>query len=107
MKTKIISSDITYSVPSSDRYIRVIEDEHEVIGIGYWQGEDPYELIEIDEDLTDLFNALECNLKGDTQIDRIDNAIWCYHNYEVLRADRASEKERQAKLKALQDQYEQ
>ena len=92
MKTKIISSDITYSVPSSDRYIRVIEDEYEVIGIGYWQGE--YEThIKICLDLTDFFNALECNLKGDTQIDRIDNAIWCYHNYEVLQADRASTKQ--------------
>ena len=91
-KIKTISSDINYFIPSSDRQIRVIEDEYEVIGIGYMQGEDPYELIEIDLDLTDFFNALESNLKGDTQIERIDNAIWCYHNYDVLRADRASTK---------------
>ena len=87
-KIKTISSDISYFIPSSDRQIRVIEDEYEVIGIGYMQGEDLYDLIEIDLDLTDFFNALECNLKGDTQIERIDNAIWCYHNYDVLRADR-------------------
>lgn len=91
MKTKIISSDITYAVPSSDRYIRVIEDEHEVIGIGYYQG-DYDSIIDIDLDLTDFFNALECNLNGDTQIDRIDNAIGCYHNYEILQGARASTK---------------
>lgn len=107
---KTILSDITYFVPSSDRYIRVVEDEFEVIGIAYGQGDDleyfKEKFYETDEDLTDFFNALECNLKGDTQLDRIDNAIWCYHNYEVIREERAYAKVNKEKFEALQAKHE-
>ena len=107
LKNKIVSSDVIHFVPSSDRYIRIVEDEFGVVGLAYGQGNDleyfKEKFYEIDEDLTDFFNALECNLQGDTQLDRIDNAIWGYHNYEVIREERAYAKANKEKLEALQN----
>lgn len=111
MTNKLIKSTAIYWCQSYDRYIYVVKEGNEVVGLNYMQG-DELEVFEkdymhIDEDLTDFYNALTDCLNGEDEIERINQAMWAYHSYEILQADRASEKHRRAKLKALQNQPEQ
>jgi len=111
MNHKLIKSTEIYWCRQHDRHIYVVKEGDEVIGLNYMQGEE-FEYFEkdymnIDEDLTDFYNSLNTYLNGEDEIEQINQAIWAYHTYEVLQADRASEKIRREKLKALQDKHDQ
>ena len=111
MNHKLIKSTEIYWCRQHDRYIYIVKENDDVIGLNYMQGED-FEYFEkdymnIDYDLTDFYNALADYLNGEDEIERINQAMWAYHGYEILQADRASEKIRREKLKALQDKHDQ
>ena len=42
----------------------------------------------VDAKLTDYYNAVAPYLGGASELDRINQAIWAYHSYIELRADR-------------------
>ena len=109
MKNKLIKSTAIYWCDEDDRYVLVVKENDDVVGLNYMQGDEldtfEKEYSNIDEDLTDFYLASVDYLSGVTEIERINQAIWAYHSYEIFQADRASEKERRAKLKALQNQH--
>ena len=72
----------------------IVRENGEIIGLNFMQG-DELELFKeaysmIDPDLTDFYNAIEPYLGPEDirEIDRINAAIWSYHEYSVLRDDR-------------------
>ena len=83
--SKLISSESVYWCQSDDRYVRVFQLGDVITGINFMQGDD-YELFNdeyqgIDEDLTNFFNATKNHLSGDTKIERINQAIWAWVEY--------------------------
>ena len=110
MTNELIKSTAIYWCQSDDRYVYVVKEGDEVVGLNFMQGNE-IEIFEesymhIDEDLTDFYNALADYLNGGNELERINQAMWAYHSYEILRCDRASEKIRREKLKALQAKNE-
>lgn len=90
--TKVESREIVWC-PSDDRYILIIKEKDEIIGLNYMQGEElplfKKQYNEIDEDLTDFYNAVKPYLdERNDEIAGINAAIWSYHEYEVLRSER-------------------
>ena len=82
---KIISSESVYWCQEDDRYVRVFQLGDVISGINFMQGDD-YELFNdeyqgIDEDLTNFFHATKNHLSGDTRIERINQAIWAWVEY--------------------------
>ena len=106
MKNELIKSTSVYWCPSYDRHILVIKEDGDVVGLNFWQGdiydENDANFHTSDDDLVDFYLATMDYLNGEDEIERINQAMWAYHSYEILQADRASEKIRQAKLKELQ-----
>jgi hypothetical protein len=83
---RLVKSESVYWCNDDDRYIRVFKVGMEVVGINYMQG-DELDLFEerykdIDEDLTNFYNALSPYLNGDTEIDRINQATWAHFDYK-------------------------
>lgn len=72
-------------VESSDRYILIVRENHEIYGINYMQGDDleffKKHYNEPDIKLTKFVKAVVDRLNGDTELDRIDSAIWAYFDY--------------------------
>lgn len=109
MNHKLIKSTEIYWCNQHDRYIYIVKENDDVIGLNYMQGED-FEYFEknysnIDEDLTDFYNSLDSYLNGEDEIECINQAIWAYHTYEVLRADRIIDNDHKAKLEYLQTKH--
>jgi hypothetical protein len=82
---KLVSSESVYWCQSDDRYVRVFQLGDVITGINFMQGDD-YELFNdeyqgIDEDLTKFFHATKNHLSGDTRIERINQAIWAWFEY--------------------------
>ena len=94
MNYKVVESREIVWCPSDDRYILIIKEEDAIIGINWMQGEDLENFKErynyVDEDFTDYFNAVEPYLvhDGTSEVDRINAAIWSFHEYSVLKEDR-------------------
>lgn len=83
---KLVSSESVYWCESNDRYVRVFKFGENVSGINYMQGDD-YEAFEetyndIDEDLTSFYLSVQRYLNGETEIDRINQAIWAHFDYK-------------------------
>jgi len=77
-----INSQIEW-VQASDRYILIQKDENgEVVGLNYMQGKElelfKEEYSELDEELTYFYIRSKDLIKGDTELEVIDNAIWCF-----------------------------
>ena len=92
MDYKVIESSEVVWCPSDDRYIFIFKSNDKVVGLNFMQG-DELELFKeyyynIDEDLTDFYNAVEPYLAADDQVDRINAAIWAYFEYRNLRDER-------------------
>lgn len=84
--SRLVSSESVYWCESDDRYVRIIKNNHEVVGINYMQGDD-YEGFNadyagVDEDLTNFYNSIQKHLNGATEIDRINQAIWAHFDYK-------------------------
>lgn len=89
MKNLIVQSKEIVWCPDDDRHILIMKECGLVVGLNYCQGDDLEHFVdqynEIDHDLTDFFNAIERHLSHDTQIDRINAAIWAHFEYKNLR----------------------
>lgn len=83
---RLVKSESVYWCEGDDRYVRVFKVGNAIVGINYMQG-DELDLFEerykdIDEDLTNFYTALSPYLNGDTEIDRINQAIWAHFDYK-------------------------
>lgn len=83
---RLVSSESVYWCESDDRYVRVFKLGDVVSGINYMQGDEldffEKDYKDIDEDLTNFYNAISVHLSGNTEIDRINQAIWAYFDYK-------------------------
>jgi len=77
---------------NDDRYILIIKQDHEVIGLNFCQGDD-FEFFKdnfkgIDDELTDFYNSVKYYLGGECELDRINQAIWAHFEFRNLRSSR-------------------
>ena len=92
MNYKLITSSQIYFCSADDRHIIVIKEGDDIVGLNYMQG-DEYQLFleqysDIDHDLTDFYNGVKYYLGGETELDRVNQAIWAYHDYYSRRDER-------------------
>ena len=84
--SKLIRSSWIYWCDSNDRYILVIRDRGEIVGLNYMQGDDYPGFLEsynyTDVELTKFYNSIKDYLSGSTELDRINQAIWAHFNYK-------------------------
>ena len=84
--SELIKSEEIYWCKADDRYVRVFKFGGRVIGINYMQGDDIDVFEEtyndIDEDLTSFYLSVQIYLNGETEIDRINQAIWAHFDYK-------------------------
>jgi len=92
MKYTVVESREIVWCPGDDRYVLIVRENEEVIGLNYMQGDEldifKRDFSEIDYNLTDFFKAIEPYLVNDNVIDRINAAIWGYFRYRNLRDER-------------------
>lgn len=83
---RLVSSESVYWCESDDRYVRVFKLGDVISGINYMQGDEldffEKDYKDIDEDLTNFYNAISPYLNGATEIDRINQAIWAHFDYK-------------------------
>ncbi len=82
---KLVKSREIYWCESDDRFVLVVREDGDIVGLNYMQGDD-LELFEldfsdIDNDLTKFYNSVIHYLNGYTEINQINQAIWAYHSY--------------------------
>jgi hypothetical protein len=75
-----------------DRYILVIKQDHEVIGLNFSQGDD-FESFKdnftgIDDELTNFYNSVKHYLVGECELDRINQAMWACFEFRNLQSSR-------------------
>jgi len=92
MKYKIVESKEIVWCEHGDRYVLIVKSNNKIIGLNYMQG-DELEIFKedftyVDEKLTDFYNAVSPSLSGECELDRINQAIWAFHSYRVLRDER-------------------
>lgn len=82
---KVQSTEIVWC-DKDDRHILIKKEKDVIIGLNYCQGEEiqlsSFEhYMGIDHDLTKFYHAIHQHLAGASELDRINQAIWCYFNY--------------------------
>ncbi len=92
MNDKIVmSKEIVFS-PDDDRHILIAKEDDEVVGLNYCQGDDLKYFIdnfdEIDHDLTEFYNSVKYYLGGESELDRINQAIWAHFDYKNRKHER-------------------
>jgi hypothetical protein len=92
MSYKIVESrEIVWS-EENDRYILIIREENEVVGLNYMQGDEldlfKRDFSDIDHPLTDFYNAIKYHLTGETELDRVNQAIWAHFDYKNRKHER-------------------
>jgi len=92
MNSKIVESSEIVWCSDDDRYILIIKENNEIIGLNYCQGDD-FEFFKdnfngLDKDLTNFYNATQIYLNGCSELDRINQAIWAHFEYRNLRDER-------------------
>jgi hypothetical protein len=93
MEYKVVESREIVWCDSDDRYILIIKEDDDIVGLNFMQGDELDIFKEnynyVDTKLTDFYNAVEPYL--DTRNDaigKINAAIWSYHEYSVLQSER-------------------
>jgi hypothetical protein len=95
MNYKLVESREIVWCNHDDRYVLIVRENDEIIGLNWMQGDD-LELFKehycgVDTDLTDFYNAIEPYLdERNDEIGKINAAIWSYHEYLVLKELRCS-----------------
>jgi hypothetical protein len=78
--------------PSDDRYVLIIKEDNNIVGLNFMQGDEldifKEEFNYVNTKLTDFYNAVAPYLSSDSELDRINQAIWSYHVYGGLRYGR-------------------
>jgi hypothetical protein len=93
MNYKLVESREIVWRENDDRYVLIVRENDEIIGLNWMQGDD-LELFKeaysmIDPDLTDFYNAIEPYLdERNDEIGKINAAIWAYFEYRNLRDSR-------------------
>jgi hypothetical protein len=85
MEYKVVESREIVWCGDDDRYVLIVKENNEVVGLNYMQG-DELELLKeqynyVDEELTDFYNAVKDYLRGNNELDRINAAIWAHFEY--------------------------
>ena len=92
MEYKVVGSREIVWCPNDDRYILIVKEDNDIVGLNFMQGDElgifKEEFNYVDAKLTDLYNAVTPYLCGESELDRINQAIWSYHAYSELRYDR-------------------
>ena len=92
MEYKVVESKEIVWCEYDDRHVLIIKSNGNVIGLNFMQGDEldmfKEDFTYVDEKLTDFYNAAKGFLIGKSELDRINAAIWAFHNYSVLRDDR-------------------
>ena len=92
MEYKVVESKQIVWCEYDDRYVLIFKSNDEIIGLNFMQGDEldifKSDFNYIDAKLTDYYNAVAPYLGGSSELDRINQAIWAYHSYIELRADR-------------------
>jgi hypothetical protein len=92
MEYKVVESKQIVWCEYDDRYVLIIKEDENIIGLNFMQGDEldifKSDFNYVDAKLTDYYNAVAPYLGGLSELDRINQAIWAYHAYIELRADR-------------------
>jgi hypothetical protein len=91
MEYKIVESREIIRCQGYDRYLVVFRQNNEVVGLNYMQGCDETDLPffletyanEVDDQLLGFYNAIKFFLNGETEVERINQAInghFGFHN---------------------------
>ena len=94
MEYKVVESREIVWCPLDDRYILIVKENENVVGLSFMQGDELDVFKEhysnIDTKLTDFYNAVYPYFlhENTSEVDRINAAIWAFHEYSVLREDR-------------------
>jgi hypothetical protein len=83
---ELVKSKEIYWCQGDDRYVLIVREDGDIVGLNYMQGEG-LEYFEstygnIDVELTKFYNSVKAYLNGDTELDRINQAIWAHFDYE-------------------------
>ena len=92
MNCKVIESREIVWCNDDDRYILIIRSNNEIIGLNFMQG-DEFELFvehfsDIDHELTDFYNSVKLYLRGDSELDRVNQAMWAHLDYKNRKFER-------------------
>ena len=86
MSYEIIQSKEIVWCNEDDRHILIMKEHGEIIGLNYCQGDDLEHFVElydeIDHDLTDFYNSVKYYLGGETELDRVNQAICVHFDYK-------------------------
>ena len=92
MEYKVVESKEIVWCPSDDRYILIVKEDDDVVGLNFMQGDEldifKEEFNYVNAKLTDFYNAVAPYLGSESELDRINQAILSYHSYGELRAER-------------------
>jgi hypothetical protein len=92
MEYKVVESKQIVWCEYDDRYVLIIKEDENIVGLNFMQGDEldifKSDFNYADAKLTDYYNAVAPYLGGSSELDRINQAIWAYHAYIELRADR-------------------
>ena len=88
MQYKVVESREIVWCPCDDRYILIIKEDDDIVGLNFMQGDEldifKKEFNYVDAKLTDLYNAVAPYLGGASELDRINQAIWAYFEFRNL-----------------------
>ena len=86
MDYQVIQSNEIVWCPGDDRYILVIKENGDIVGLNWCQGDEIEYFSKrynyIDYDLTKFYNSVSMYLGGATELDRINQAIWAFFQYK-------------------------
>jgi hypothetical protein len=92
MEYKVVESREIVWCHSDDRYVLIIKEDDDIVGLNFMQGDEldifKEEFNYVNAKLTDYYNAVAPYLGGESELDRINQAIWSYHAYGELRYGR-------------------
>lgn len=89
-RVQLIQSNEIYFDNRNDRYILIIREKDEIIGLNFCQGDD-FEVFcdnfnEIDHELTFFYKSIVPYLvDGQSEIDEINAAMWAYLEFKNLK----------------------
>ena len=81
---RILKSTEIVRCEDNDRLILIVREDDRIVGLNYMQGDELryfYEFYGEDPQLTIYYNTVAPYLRGKTEIDRINQAIWGYFDY--------------------------
>lgn len=94
MNCKIIESKEIVWCNDDDRYVLIVRKNNEIIGLNFMQGNEleifKKEFNEIDQDITNYYNSVKLYLSGNSEYDRINQAIWGWFEYRNLNDSQAA-----------------